>query len=69
MAIVATLIYAVGEFRQSRALGSTDIEAILYSRIMELDWLVIESEGMAGIVLRANQDPSSLTQLEQLVRG
>jgi hypothetical protein len=65
LAVVATVIYAVGELNQSRARGNTDVETVLYARILEMDRLLVEVDGLADMVMRASEDPASLTPLER----
>jgi hypothetical protein len=64
-AVVMTLLYAVSEFKRSRALTSTGIEAVLYERMSELDHLVAEGGGLAEILVRAAEDPATLTAGER----
>jgi len=66
LAVVVTLVYAVSELKRSRALASTDIETVLYDRMLELDRLIVESADLADIVERAREDPASLTSGERV---
>lgn len=61
LAVVATLLYAVSELRRSQALASTDIETVLYERMLEMDRLVVENDDFAQILVRAREDPERLT--------
>lgn len=61
LAVVVTLVYAVGELKRTRALTSTNIETVLYDRMLEMDRLVVEANGFADILVRANEDPETLT--------
>ncbi len=65
VAIVLTVVYAVSELQQSQARGNTDIENVLYARMMELDRLIVESPDMADLLLRAKEDPASLGPQER----
>jgi len=65
LAVVATLLYAVSELKRARALASTDIETILYGRMLEMDRLVVENGDFAQIVVRAREDPESLTPADR----
>ena len=65
LAVVITVIYAVGELKQTRARGTTDMQAVLHARILEMDRLVIEADDFADIVLRASQAPGSLSAQER----
>lgn len=66
LAVVATLIYAVGELKRSRATTSIDIETVLYERMLEMDRLLVASDGFADVVARAAADPGSLTDAERI---
>lgn len=64
LAVVVTLVYAVSELKRSRALTSTSIETVLYDRMLEMDRLLVEADGFAGIVVRAREDPQGLASSE-----
>lgn len=55
LAVVLTLLYAVGELKRSRAMTSTDLETMLYDRMLEMDRLVIEADGFADVLVRARE--------------
>jgi hypothetical protein len=61
VAVVVTLLYAATEFRRSRILTSTDVQTILYERMLEMDRLVVEADGLAGVLVRAAEGPETLT--------
>jgi hypothetical protein len=65
LAVVVTLVYAVSELKRSRALTSTNIETVLYDRMLEMDRLLVEADGFADVVVRAREDPESLTSSER----
>jgi hypothetical protein len=65
LAVVVTLIYAVSELKRSQLLTSSNIETILYDRMLELDRLTVEAEGLAEILTRAHADPESLNPVER----
>jgi len=65
LAVVATLLYAVSELKRSQALASTDIETVLYERMLEMDRLVVENDDFAQVLVRAHEDPESLTPAER----
>ena len=65
LAVVVTLVYAVSELKRSSARTSTDIETILYDRLLEMDRLVVEADGFADLLARASEDPESLTPSER----
>jgi hypothetical protein len=58
-------VYAVSELKRARALSSTDLETMLYGRMLEMDRLVAENDDLADIVLRATSDPQSLDTRER----
>ena len=66
MAVVVTLVYAVRELKRSRAMTSTNIETVLYDRMLEMDRLLVEADGFAEILVRAGEDPESLTSSERV---
>jgi hypothetical protein len=64
--MVFTLLYAVSEWWvRTCAVTNTELEWILYGRLLEMDVLLAESEDLADIVLRAGSDPVSLTPPER----
>lgn len=64
LAVVVTLIYAVSELKRSRALTSTNVETVLYDRMLEMDRLLVEADGFADVQVRASEDPETLTPSE-----
>lgn len=65
-AIVVSLIYAVNEFKRSQTITSRDIENIAYTRMMELDRLLVENPGFAKIYLQALNDPTTITKEDSI---
>lgn len=63
-AIVVSLIYAVNEFKRSQTLTSRDVENIVYSRMMELDKLLIENPELVNIVVKASDHSGEITREE-----
>lgn len=61
LAVVASLLYAASEFRRSQALTSTDVEHLLYDRMLEMDRLLIENRDLAEIQVTAAGKPGDLT--------
>lgn len=66
LAVVASLLYAVYEFKRTETLNSRDVENILYQRMLERDRLVIENAELAGIVLRASSEPEGLSPVDRM---
>lgn len=65
VAVVVSLLYAASEFRRSRTLTSTDVETILYERMLEMDRLLIENADLAGLHAKLAEQPESLTLAER----
>ncbi|NIR49915.1 MAG: hypothetical protein GWN55_00675 [Phycisphaerae bacterium] len=51
LAVVLSLVYAANEFRRSRNLTRTDLQTIVYDRMLEMDRLLIENEEIADILV------------------
>ena len=66
-AIVISLIYAVNEFKRSQTLTSRDVENIVYSRMMDLDKLLIENPDFVKIAVKASDNSDTLSK-EELIR-
>jgi len=65
LAVVVTLVYAVSELKRSQLLTSSNIETVLYDRMLEMDRLTVEADGLAEILTRAYDDPESLNPVER----
>ncbi|HSR51705.1 MAG TPA: hypothetical protein VLV83_12820 [Acidobacteriota bacterium] len=61
LAVVVSLVYAANEFSRSRDLTSTDVQTIVYDRMLEMDRLLIENKDIADILVRVTKDPGGLT--------
>ena len=61
VAVVVSLLYAVSEFKRSQTLTSTDVQTIVYDRMLEMDRLLIENKDLAEITVAAMEQPESLT--------
>ena len=61
LAVVISLLYAATEFRRSRTLTSTNVQTILYSRMLEMDRMLIENGELADILIAVATDAQSLT--------
>ena len=66
VAIVISLLYAVNEFQRSNTLTNRDVENIIYNRMLDMDHLVIENSDIAGLILKASDNPQKLTREEKL---
>ena len=60
VAVVLSLLYVSNEFKRSRTLTSTDVQTILYERMLEMDRLLIEAEGLADLLIQAGEEPGTL---------
>lgn len=65
LAVVATLLYAASEFRRSQTLTSTDVQHLLYDRMLEMDRLLIESRDLAVIQVTVASHPDELTPADR----
>lgn len=63
--VVVSLVYVAIEVRQSVKLGSADVETEIYDRLYDMGRMIVESDGLAGIVLRAREDIGQLTPEER----
>jgi len=61
LAVVISLLYAATEFRRSRTLTSTDVQTILYARMLEMDRLLIENGELADILIAVATGAQPLT--------
>ena len=67
LAIVVSLIYAANEFKRSQTITSRDVENIAYTRMMEMDRLLIENPEFVNILTKAQEDSIKLTK-EEMIR-
>ncbi|MEJ2482125.1 MAG: hypothetical protein P8049_03155 [Gemmatimonadota bacterium] len=77
--MVATLLFAVSELKRTRAVASTDIETILFERMLGMDRLVVENGDFAQVLVCASENPracprvtvpgTSLTSTSSTMRG
>ena len=65
-AIVVSLLYAGYEFRRSNTITSLDADLLLYERVQEANRHVIETPGMAEILVMADTAPSRLSEADRL---
>ena len=66
VAIVLSLIYAGYEFRQSSTLTSRDVDVHLFERSQETNRMLVESPGLAEILLVGRTNSESLTGADWL---
>ena len=67
LAIVVSLIYAVNEFKRSQTITSRDVENIAYTRMMELDRLLVENPDFVKIYTAALSNPATMKE-EEMIR-
>ena len=67
LAIVVSLIYAVNEFKRSQTITSRDVENIAYTRMMELDRLLVENPDFVKIYTAALSNPDTMKE-EDMIR-
>ena len=65
VAVVISLLYLANDFRRSQTLTSTDVETLLYDRMLEMDRLLIESSELAGILVQAAEDAGGLSPVDR----
>lgn len=65
VAVVISLVYAATELKRSQTLTSTDVETILYERMLEMDRLLIENAYLADLHAKVSAQPESLTPAER----
>jgi len=65
VAVVVSLLYAASEFKRSQTLTSTDVETILYDRMLEMDRLLIENQDLADTTVAARDQPENLTPADK----
>ncbi|UCF63720.1 MAG: hypothetical protein JSW33_14345 [bacterium] len=66
LAIVVSLFYVAYEFKRSNTLTNRDVENIIYSRMLEMDRLIIERTDLAKLILKASGNSEKLTPDEKL---
>jgi hypothetical protein len=65
-AIIVSLLYAGYEFRRSSTLTSSEAAAVLTERFRESNRLIIESPGLAEIVLAGRARSADLSEADRL---
>ena len=63
-AVLISIIYLITEYNRSGLMNEKSIENLVYGRFMRLDELIIENPDMAEIILKASNNPDSLTKKE-----
>ncbi len=66
IAIVISILYVAYEYRESQAVSSTDVQSEIYTRMLEMDRLLIENADLAEILITAKEAPDSLTPASEL---
>jgi len=66
LAIVVSLLYAGYQFRRSNTITSSDAAAVLTERFRESNKLLIESPGLAEIVLAGRAGSADLSEADRL---
>jgi len=66
VAIVISLLYVAYEFRRSETLSSKEVNSMLFERVREMNFMLIENPDLAEIVIRATEDPASLSPEDRL---
>lgn len=66
LAVVVSLLYVATEFRRTRTLTERDVDAQIFERVREANSILIETPGIAEIVLAAADDPIQLTDADRL---
>jgi hypothetical protein len=66
LAVLVSIILLITEYKRSGILNEKSVENLVYSRIMELDRLIIENEDFAEIITKAYSFPDSLSKNERI---
>lgn len=66
VAIVISLLYVAYEFRRTSTMGSREADVVLFERAREANRLLIESPGLAEIIITAAAAPQDLTAADRL---
>ena len=65
-AIIVSLLYVGYEYRRTSTMSSREADVILFERTREANRILIESPGMADIVVLAETAPESLSAADSL---
>ena len=66
VAIIVSLLYVGYEYRRTSTMSSREADVILFERTREANRILIESPGMADIVVLAETAPQSLSAADRL---
>ena len=66
IAVVISILYVANEFKASQALTSTDVQSEIYTRMLDMDRLLVENADMAEILIAAEENPDSLNSASKL---
>lgn len=66
LAIIISLLYAGYEFRRSNTMSSREADVLLYERVREANRLMIETPGLAEILVEAQTAPEDLSAAERV---
>lgn len=66
VAIVVSLLYVASEFRHSSIMSSREADLVLFERSRERNRLLIESPGLADVVITAAVAPERLSASDRL---
>lgn len=66
LAIIVSLLYAGYEFRRSHTMSSREADLLLYERLQEANQLIIETPGLAEILLEAATTPEDLPEADRI---
>jgi len=66
LAIIVSLLYAANEFHRAGTLSSRQADGILFQRVQAADHLLIETPGLAEVVVAARAAPESLSDADRL---
>ncbi len=66
LAVVITVLYVGYEFRRSSTVSSREADLILFERTRESNRLLIESPGLAEIIVAARTAPEEMSEADRL---
>lgn len=66
LAVLISIIFLINEYKRSGVFNEKTIENLVYSRIMELDKLIIENPDMGDIISIAYTKPDSLKSSDKI---
>ena len=66
LALIISIVILINEYKRSDLINEKTIENLIYSRMMELDRLLIENPDMSEIVLEAQSKPDSMSASDKL---